>query len=302
MNDMKHFRLTSLGWMIALLALLGTSELSAKKVSEVVILHTNDTHSAIMPLSPLLQNRQLSNRGGFLRRIAMIEEERAKVPSLLLFDSGDFSQGSAYYTYFKGEVEVKLMNRMGYDAVTLGNHEFDYGLDNLARLVRMAEFPVVCSNYDFTNTPLHGLVKRYVVLKRNGRRIGVFGLSPKPEGLIQQSNYAGMTFLDPIATAKEMIPLLREKERCDLVICLSHLGWNLGREIDDNLLISSTSGIDLLLGGHTHTYMEELEWANDASSRRVAVDQNGKSGIYVGRMVLKPIKLSLHERKMTGKL
>ena len=126
------------------------SDAVAKKQKQLVILHTNDTHSTIQPVSAQLPDTMKAGRGGALRRIAMLKEERAKDPDLLLFDSGDFSQGSAYYTMFKGDVEVGLMNRMGYDAVTIGNHEFDFGLENMARLFRMATFPVVCTNYDFT--------------------------------------------------------------------------------------------------------------------------------------------------------
>ena len=125
----------------------------AKKHKQLVILHTNDTHSTILPLNQNLDNKDLAGRGGFLRRVNMVKEQRAQHPNLLLFDSGDFSQGSGYYTLFKGEVEIGLMNLMKYDAATIGNHEFDFGLDNMAKLFRMAEFPIICSNYDFTGTP-----------------------------------------------------------------------------------------------------------------------------------------------------
>ena len=152
-KDMKRLHL------IIFIALLSGLTVSAKKHKQLVILHTNDTHSTIMPLSENLDNRDLAGRGGFLRRINMIKEQRQQHPNLLLIDSGDFSQGSGYYTLFKGEVEVGLMNEMGYDAATIGNHEFDFGMDNMAKLFRMANFPIVCSNYDCTGTVLEGLVK-----------------------------------------------------------------------------------------------------------------------------------------------
>ena len=144
---------------------------SAKKQKQLVILHTNDTHSTILPLNSNLDDKDLAGRGGFLRRINMLKEQRQQHPDLLLFDSGDFSQGSGYYTLFKGEVEVGLMNQMHYDAATIGNHEVDFGLDNMAKIFRQANFPIVCSNYDCTGTVLEGLVKPYITIKRNGVKI-----------------------------------------------------------------------------------------------------------------------------------
>ena len=227
-----------------------------------------------------------ADRGGFLRRIALIEEQRKSDPELLLFDSGDFSQGSSFFTLFNGEVEVSLMNRMHYDAGTLGNHEFDFGIENLATQLRRANFPIVCANYDFGTTPLATLVRPYVVLKRKGLRIGVFGLSPQPEGLIATENYAGITFRDPVDVTRKVVHTLRTKEKCDLVICLSHLGWPAKDPLSDSNVFTQTEGVDLVLGGHSHTFMQELEWLTDAQGKRVPVDQNGKHAIYVGRIVL----------------
>ena len=258
----------------------------AKKQKELVILHTNDTHSCILPLKEALADTSLAGRGGYLRRIAMLKEERQKNPDLLLFDSGDFSQGSSYYTMFKGDVEVELMNRMGYDAATIGNHEFDFGLDNMARLFRKANFPIVCSNYDFADTELKDIVKPYITLKRRGVKIGVFALCPKMEGLVSTKNYGPLKFLDPTEVAQKMVDLLRGQEKCDLVICISHLGWEVS-EYPDNRVIENTTGIDLVLGGHTHSYLQQLEYVNDKAARRVAVDQNGKHGAFIGKLVLK---------------
>ncbi len=254
---------------------------------QLVILHTNDTHSTVMPLSENLNDTMKAGRGGFLRRIAMVKEERTKDPDLLLFDSGDFSQGSPYYTLYKGDVEVRLMNRMDYDAATVGNHEFDFGLENMARIFRMAKFPIVCANYDFTGTPVEGTVRPYVVLERKGLRIGVFGLSPRLDGLVSEENYRGVTFTDPIEKAREVAGLLRNEEHCDVVVCLSHLGWQQAKpDVDDSTLIAATRDIDIVLGGHSHTYFKELEWVNNADGTPVPVDQNGKHGIFVGRIVL----------------
>ena len=252
---------------------------------KLVILHTNDTHSAIMPLSRNLGDTLLAGRGGYLRRMELVRREREAEPGLLLFDSGDFSQGSPYYTLFKGDVEVGLMNMMRYDAATLGNHEFDFGLDNLARLLRKARFPVVCANYDFSGTPLEGLVKPYVVIEREGLRVGVFGLSPRLDGLVAKENYGGVVYNDPVEAARKAVKALRSGERCDVVVCLSHLGWAHAQpDIDDSTMIAGTRGIDLVLGGHSHSYFEKLEHVRDADGRSVPVDQNGKHGVFVGKM------------------
>ena len=257
----------------------------AKKHKQLVILHTNDTHSTIMPLNPNLDNKDLAGRGGFLRRVNLIKEERSQHPNLLLIDSGDFSQGSGYYTLFKGEVEIGLMNQMGYDAVTIGNHEFDFGMENMAKLFRMATFPIVCSNYDCTGTILEGLVKPYITLKREGVKIGVFALAPPMKGLVFDGNCEGITYLDPAETAQKYIDILRKQEKCDLVICISHLGWAVSVYPDEKFL-SLTEGCDLVLGGHTHTSMPTLEYAPDKNGKLIPVDQNGKHGAFVGKLIL----------------
>lgn len=256
---------------------------SARGTKSLLILHTNDTHSCIEPLKATLADTAIAGRGGYLRRLRMVREERKNNPHLLLLDSGDFSQGSPYYTMFKGDVEVGLMNMMGYDAATIGNHEFDFGLENMARLFRMAKFPIVCANYDFTGTCVEGLVKPYVVLKRNGIRIGIFGLAPEMRGLVSDKNCEGVKFLDPVAKAQEMADLLRGKEKCDLVVCISHLGWSSDNN-GDKQLMAKTHGIDIVLGGHSHTFLKEMEYVKNLDGKDIPNDQNGKSGIYVGRI------------------
>lgn len=271
--------------LIIIIALLSVVTVSAKTKKQLVVLHTNDVHSTIMPLNENLDNKDLAGRGGFVRRVNMIKEQRAQHPDLLFFDSGDFSQGSGYYTLFKGEVEIGLMNQMGYDAATIGNHEFDFGLENMARIFRMANFPIVCSNYDFTGTSCEGLVKDYITLKRNGLKIGVFGLGAPLKGLVSNKNCEGVKFLDPSETAKKYIELLRKQEKCDVVICLSHLGWQIS-DYPDEQFIREIDGCDLVLGGHTHTYMPKLEYAPDKTGRMIPDDQNGKHGVFIGKLVL----------------
>lgn len=289
---MKKYRIRLIIVVLLLTLPLG---MQAKKHKQLLILHTNDTHSCIMPLSDTLADTLVAGRGGFLRRIAMLKEERQKNPDLLYFDSGDFCQGSPYYTLFKGDVEIGLMNQMGIDASTIGNHEFDFGLDNMARLFRMANFPIVCSNYDFTGTVLEGLVKPYTIIKRNGVKIGVFALDPEMEGLVSAQNYGGVKYLDPATCANKMGELLKKQKKCDLVICISHLGWDdtpqeerarAGRAECDNSAIAKTRGIDLVLGGHSHTYFQELRYITDLDGRQVPVDQNGKHAVYVGRITV----------------
>lgn len=260
------------------------SVVAVAQKKQLVILHTNDTHSCIMPLNPNLADTALAGRGGFLRRMALIEDERAKTPGLLLIDSGDFSQGSPYYNFYKGEVEVELMNRMGYDVATIGNHEFDFGLENMARIFRMAKFPIVCANYDFTGTSVEGLVKPYTIIKRNGLKIGLFGLSPQPKGLVDTTKFVGVKYLDPVETARRMAALLKMK-RCDVIICVSHLGWE-DEELTDQMLVPATRDIDIVLGGHSHTYMKTLRYVKNVDGKDVPVDQNGKHGIWIGRIVL----------------
>ena len=257
----------------------------AKKHKQLVILHTNDTHSTIFPIKQNIDDKEIAGRGGYLRRVNMLKEQRQQHPDLLLFDSGDFSQGSGYYTLFKGEVEIGLMNQMGYDAVTIGNHEFDFGLDNLARIFRMANFPIVCSNYDCKGTVLEGLVKPYITLKRNGVKIGVFALSPALKGLVFDGNCQGITYLDPAETAQKYINFLRKQEKCDIVICISHLGWK-ESDYTDEMLLKGIEGCDLVLGGHTHTYMKQLEYAPDKTGKLIPVDQNGKHGAFIGKLLL----------------
>lgn len=251
----------------------------------LVILHTNDTHSCIYPLNKHLADTLLAGRGGFIRRAVMVGEERKEHPNLLLLDSGDFSQGSPYYTLYKGDVEVGLMNLMRYDAATIGNHEFDFGVENMARLFKKADFPVVCANYDFTGTALEGIVKPYVVLKRDGLRIGVFGLSPELDGLVLAESCAGVKYNDPVKAANDVAKILKEKEKCDIVICLSHLGWKLAG-LDDIELMSQLRNVDIVLGGHSHTYFTDMEYVKDLDGREIPNDQNGKHGIYVGKIVV----------------
>ena len=177
------------------------------------------------------------------------------------------------------------MNLMRYDAATIGNHEFDFGVENMARLFKKADFPIVCANYDFTGTALEGVVKPYVVLKRGGLRLGVFGLSPQLDGLVMAKTCAGVKYNDPVKAANDVAKLLKEREKCDIVVCLSHLGWDI-IGIDDTELMRQTRNIDIVLGGHSHSYFNALEYVENLDGREIPNDQNGKHGIYVGKITV----------------
>lgn len=252
---------------------------SATAQEKITILHTNDTHSCIEP--------EKNGNAGVVNRALLIEELRDSLgkDNLLLFDCGDFSQGSLYYNTFKGTVEIELMNAMGYDACTIGNHEFDFGLENMARLFSMATFPVVCANYDFTGTVCEGLVKKYAVIERGGIRIGVFGLSPDPVGLVAKEYYEGIEFISPVEAANNAVAAL-EKEKCDVIVCLSHLGWRIGNEYNDERLASETAGIDIILGGHSHDYFEQPLVYKNRDGKDVVMQQMGKNGRYLGHVTL----------------
>ena len=289
---MKH-TLISIGFVLASFVILPTTIFAkkgnVKEEKELVVLHTNDTHSCIMPINPNLADTAMANRGGFLRRVVMLKQERKQNPDLLLFDSGDFSQGSPYYSLFKGDVEIGLMNEMKYDAATIGNHEFDFGIDNMARIFKKANFPIVCCNYDFTGTPLADIVKPYVILYRKGLKIGVFGLCPELKGLVSEANYGCIKYEDPIQKGREMAQFLKKKKKCDVIICLSHLGWNIDG-IDDTELVPGTRYIDLVLGGHSHTFFKQLAYEKDRDGKFVPIDQNGKNAIWVGKMTLNVVR------------
>lgn len=251
----------------------------------LTILHTNDVHSRIEAVSPGSSNAKDAGKGGFLRIAAYVSQIRKEQPNVLVFDSGDFSQGTPYYNMFKGEVEIQLMNAIGYDAGTIGNHEFDFGLDNMARLFGMARFPIVCANYDVKGTVLEHVVKPYLILEKHGLKIGVFGLGTKLSGMVQTDNYGGVVYNDPYESANTVAAQLK-KQGCDLVICLSHLGFTASAKdpVSDVELVKHSRNIDIILGGHSHTFIEEPVYYKDLDGKEVYISQMGKSGVFVGRV------------------
>lgn len=258
---------------------------SPSKLHHLTILHTNDTHSQVEPLEA---GKRDAHCGGYARRMGLIEQERTLDPHLILLDAGDFSQGTPYFNFFHGRVEVDAMNRMGYDAITLGNHEFDYGVDTLAAILQDAQFDVVCANYDVTGSKLEGIVKPYTIIRRGNLRIGVFGLGVNPKGLVAERNFAPLTYLDPTTAAQEVADLLKNKRRCDLVICLSHQGTysNPHGIASDEDLAKATRNIDIIIGAHTHKMVENL-FVNNLDGDSVLLMQTGKAGARIGKISVK---------------
>lgn len=251
----------------------------------LTILHTNDVHSRIEPNSIESADARKAGKGGFLRVAAYVEQVRKESPNVLVFDSGDFSQGTPYYNLYKGEVEIQLMNAIGYDAGTIGNHEFDSGLDNMARIFKMANFPIVCANYDVKGTVLEGIVKPYVIIRKFGLKIGVLGIGTELSGMVKTSDYQGVTYQDPYEAANKAAAELKKK-KCDVIICLSHLGFNPYPKdtVCDLELVKRTRNIDLVLGGHSHTFLEEIVIQKNLDGKDVYITQMGYNAIHVGRV------------------
>lgn len=250
----------------------------------ITILHTNDTHSHIDPLP--IDNPSYPNKGGVARRATLIEQIRKENPNTLLFDAGDIFQGTPYFNFYGGELEFKLMSMLKYDAATIGNHDFDNGLEGLFAQLPHAKFDFICSNYDFKNTLLYGKTKPYKIFKVDGIRIGVFGLGIKLDGLVDKQMYGETQYLDPLEISQEMERKLRYEHRCDLIICLSHLGYQYrnAKNFCDLILAENSTEIDLIIGGHTHTFLEKPTIIKNKNGREILVNQAGCYGINLGRI------------------
>ena len=269
---------------IALLIIISTFQLTAEKKIKLVILHTNDTHSQVEPTEK--SNLKTADMGGYARRMGVIEKIRSEEKNVLLFDTGDFSQGTPYFNFFNGRVEIDALNRMQYDAGTLGNHEFDNGIDTLAVILQKARFPMISSNYEVDNTPIKNQIQPYLILKKFGLKIGFMALNVDPKSLIIESNYRGLVYRDPIEKAQELSAFLKNKKKCDLVICLSHLGSDsTSVDVNDFTVAHQTKHIDIILGGHSHSLHENVK-TNNANGKKVIISQMGKSGLYLGRIDL----------------
>jgi len=263
------------------LSLLPQLSFGNNKDIKLTILHTNDMHSHIHPFTSG-RNKGL---GGMAQRAALIKQIRKQEEHVLLLDAGDVFQGTPYFNVYGGELEFKLMSEMKYDAVTLGNHDFDNGLEGLKKQLPHANFPFLIANYDFSDTILKNTFKPYKVFRKGDLKIGVFGIGIELDGLVPKKLYQNTVYQDPISTANHYANLLKQKERCDLVICLSHLGFKYkGKKISDIALASQTRDIDLIIGGHTHTFLKKPVKQLNLDQKEVLINQVGWAGINIGKI------------------
>ena len=256
-----------------------------RDLKKITILHTNDVHSHIDPF-PATHSR-FSNNGGISRRASLINQIRQENPNTLLLDAGDIFQGTPYFNFYGGELEFKMMSMLGYDAATIGNHDFDNGIDGLLAQVPNASFKLLSANYDFTNTVMNGFVDPYKIFLVDGIKIGVFGLGIQLAGLVTKNLYKETVYLNPVEIAQDMGRILKEEHQCDLIICLSHLGFEYTRNDQipsDVNLCAQTENIDLIIGGHTHTFLEKPVIRKNRKGKRVLINQVGCYGINLGRI------------------
>lgn len=255
-----------------------------QKQDTVVILHTNDTHSRIEKIP--INDKRNPNKGGYALRYSHVQKIRSQYSNVLLLDAGDFLQGTPYFNYFGGKLEVQLMNLMGYHAATLGNHEFDNGIEKLAEILELAHFKIISSNYDVSATILKKYVVPYYIYKIGKMRIGVIGLGVDPEGLIEDKNFEGIKYLDPILTANRYADFLRKRKKCDLIVCLSHIGLDYEDDRPSDVRLAANSeNIDIILGGHTHSLIEEKFFVKNMNKKNILITQNGSMGIRMSLII-----------------
>jgi len=257
--------------------------LAAGDLQRLTILHTNDVHSRIEPFP--MDGSKFQGLGGAARRSALVKKIRAEQDNVLLLDAGDIFQGTSYFNLFGGELELKLMSDMGYDAATMGNHDFDNGIDGFYKQLPNANFPILLSNYDLSNTVMHSSTLPYKIFNKKGLKIGVFGLGIQLAGLVDQRNYKETVYLDPLKKGNETAALLKNDLKCDLVICLSHLGYDYKEnKVSDKILAAQTRNIDLIIGGHTHTFLDQPEDVKNLDGQITTINQVGWAGINLGRI------------------
>ena len=252
---------------------------------KLTVLHTNDQHSRIEPFDSSYSRNP--NQGGFARRATLIQQIRNQEKNVLLLDAGDIFQGTPYFNFYGGELEFKLMSMMGYDAATMGNHDFDNGLEGFLKALPNAKFPFITSNYDFSNTILDGKTEKYKIFKKDGIKVGLFGVGIELDGLVGKKQYQETKYLNPVEIAQHYADFLRKEKGCDLVICLSHIGFDYRDDADkisDKKLAAQTDNIDLILGGHTHTFLPEPQSFTNKSGKNVLVNQVGWAGLLLGRI------------------
>lgn len=264
---------------------IGISTIISPETKKITILHTNDVHSHIDPFPA--DHPRNANMGGAARRASLIESIRKEEKNVLLLDAGDIFQGTPYFNYYGGELEFKLMSMMQYDLATMGNHDFDNGIDGFYAQLPHAKFEFVSANYDFKNTVLNEIVKPYKIFNKDGIKIGVFGLGVELDGLVDKKLYKETVYNNPIEVAQDMTKILKEELKCDLVICLSHLGYSYKNEpykVSDLELAKKTKNIDLIIGGHTHTFLDKPVVEKNSEGKDVLINQVGCYGINLGKI------------------
>lgn len=282
----RHFISNSLkvGSLIGLSSAINPlSLLPSSYDKHITILHTNDVHSHIDPFPS--NHRKYANRGGVSRRYNLIQKLKAKNKNTLLLDAGDAFQGTPYFNFYGGELEYKLMSKMGYHASTIGNHEFDNGIDNITAQLQHADFDMLNANYDLSKTSLNGLVKPHQIYEVDGISIGVFALGVELEGLVSKKLYGETQYLNPVEIAQDQVKTLKNEHSCDLIICLSHLGYSYKSDkICDIKLAEQTQDIDLIIGGHTHTFLDKPTEVINKSGEVTLVNQVGWAGLNLGKI------------------
>ena len=259
-----------------------TSNEKKKKVKQLTILHTNDTHSTIEPFPA--NHSKFSGKGGVVNRFNLIQKIRSEEENVLLLDAGDIFQGTPYFNMFGGVLEMKAMSKMGYDAATMGNHDFDGGMDGFLKAKEYADFPFLCSNYDFSATILKNQTQDSLIKEIGGLKVGIFGIGVELKGLVPDDKFGETVYLDPIVHANR-VALQLKKEGCDLIICLSHLGYQYESDkISDLKLAAATKNIHLIIGGHTHTFLDKPTEVKNSEDQIVLVNQVGWGGIHLGRI------------------
>ena len=263
--------------------ILNSLSCERKNFKKITILHTNDVHSHIEPFPK--DHSKFPNMGGFERRSTLINNIRLKNPNTLLFDAGDVFQGTPYFNFYGGELEFKLMSMLKYDAMTIGNHDFDNGIDGLNSQLPKASFEIISSNYEFSNTILENKIKRTKTYILDEVKIGVFGLGIELKGLVSDELYKETKYLDPVEISNDITDYLKNEEKCDLIICLSHLGFKYKKnKISDFILAQKTKDIDLIIGGHTHTFMDKPTITKNKIGNDVIINQVGCFGVYLGKI------------------
>ena len=258
------------------------------KTKTLTIIHVNDTHSHFEPV----RQDDGSMWGGVIERAAFIDSVRKAdgADNVLLLHAGDFSQGSSYFTELNGDLEIEVINAMGYDALSLGNHEFDNGLEDLARRLANCNSPVVCADYDFSTFEAGKYIKPYVIVEKAGLKIGIIGLLPDLSSVVDRDVVDRMPYLDPVEQGNKWAAYLKEQEACDLVISLNHIGYDEGNPVLDPEYVSKTRNIDLVVGGHSHTFMEDFDYVKNLDGIETPIIQDGCWGLYVGTIKVQKAK------------